>query len=104
MDTESIYFTHTVIPKIGATRVVLVENLAAVLEEFNSVNTVKVVLADNTSIYISCEAGLVTTLDKNLKGHCTPLAVHFIKMIFHLELFLNPLKELQEVQLLLLVL
>lgn len=44
MGTESNYLTHRVIPNIGATGVLLAEDAAAVLEEYNSVNTVKVVL------------------------------------------------------------
>ena len=64
MDTENRYFTYSLIPNIGATDVVLGEDVAVVLELFNSVYTVKAVLVDNTSTNIGCEAGLVTNLEK----------------------------------------
>ena len=64
MCTSSKYLTHRVIPNVDATGVHLTEDIAAVLEMYNSVNTVKVVLMDNTSTNTGCEAGMVTALEK----------------------------------------
>ena len=54
MDTESKYLTHRVIPNIGVTGIVLAN---VVLEEFNNVNTIKLVLVGNTTTNTGCEAG-----------------------------------------------
>lgn len=59
MDTESRYLTEGVIPNIGATGILL-ENVTAVLEEFNSINSIKVVLVDNTSTNTDCKTSFVT--------------------------------------------
>lgn len=56
--------THRVIANIGATGVILVEDVADVLEEFNSTNSIEAALVDNTSRNTGCEAGLVTALEK----------------------------------------
>lgn len=45
---ESRYLTHRIIPNIGATGV-LVEDVDAVLEQFNSINSIEAVLVANTS-------------------------------------------------------
>lgn len=39
------------------------------LKEFNSFDTVRAILVDNTSTNTGCESGLVTCLEKNLRGH-----------------------------------
>lgn len=67
MNMESRYLTHRVIPNIGATGVVLAEDVTAVLEEFNSINSIKVPLVDNTSTNTGCEAGLFKALETKLK-------------------------------------
>lgn len=63
---ESRYLTHRIIPNIGATGV-LIEDVAAVLEQFNGIHSIKAVLVGNTSRNTGCEAGLVTALEKKLK-------------------------------------
>ena len=78
MESESKYLNHRVIPNIIATGVVLAEDVADVLGELNSVNTVKVVLLDS----ICSDAVLVTAPEKSLKRK-----LHTIKMNFHLEVF-----------------
>ena len=60
MGYESEYLTHRTIPVTGA---VLAE-VASVLEEFNSMATLKTVLDNNMNT--SCEAGLVTLLEKKI--------------------------------------
>ena len=67
MGTSSKYLTHRVIPNIGATGIHLAEDVAAVLEEYNSVNTVKPVLVDNTSTNTGCKTGMVAALEKKIK-------------------------------------
>ena len=59
----SKYFIHWVIPNIGATRVHWAEDVAAVVEEYNSINTVKAVLVDNISTNTGGEAEMVTDLE-----------------------------------------
>lgn len=51
--------THRAIPNKGATGSHLPEEVASVLEEFNSVQTLKAVLPDNTNANIGCERSLV---------------------------------------------
>jgi len=67
MGTSSKYLTHRIIPNIGATGIHLAEDVSAVLEEYNSVNTVKAVLVDNTSTNTGCKTGMVTALEKKIK-------------------------------------
>ena len=57
------YLTHRVIPVEGASAAVLSDEVHSVLEEFNSVHTLKAVLVDNTNTNIGCEGGLVTILE-----------------------------------------
>ena len=95
MSTSSKYLIHPVMPNIGATGVHLVADVAAVQEEYNSANTAKAVMVDNTCRNTSFEAGMVTILEKKLKGKCTPLAVYSIKN-FQLEPSLKQLMKLQE--------
>lgn len=67
MNIESRYLIHRVISNIGATGSVPAEDVAAVLEEFNSINSIKVILVDNTSTNTGCEVWLVTSLKKKFK-------------------------------------
>lgn len=67
-DNSGSYLTHRVIPTIGATGVRLAEEVVSVLEEFDSVQTLKAVLLDNTSTNTGSEGGLVTSLEKKI-GH-----------------------------------
>ena len=57
---------HRILSNTGATGAVLAEQVADVLDEFNSVSTVKAILVDNTNANTSCEVGLATLLEKNL--------------------------------------
>ena len=59
--------THRLIPTTGATGVVQAEEVFSVLEEYDSVDTLKAVLLDNTHTNTGCEAGLVSVLEKQLK-------------------------------------
>ena len=49
MAFESEYLTHRVLPNTGATGAILVKQVADVLDEFNSLSTVKAILVDNTN-------------------------------------------------------
>lgn len=61
------YLTHRIIPVKGATGAILAKEVASVLEEFNSIHTVKAVLLDNTNTNTGSEGGLVTHLEKIMK-------------------------------------
>ena len=78
MGTSSKYLTHRVIPNIGTTGVLLAEDVFAVLEDYNSVNTVKAVLVDNSSTNTGCEAGMMTALERKIKRK-----VHAIGCLLH---------------------
>ena len=67
LDTGSKYFNHRVILTIVATGVVLPGDVAAVLKELNSVNTIKAVLVDNNSTNIGFKAGRVSAQKKKKK-------------------------------------
>ena len=62
---ESKYLTHRVLPNIDATGAVHAEQVVDVLHEFNSENTIKAILVDNTNTNTSCEGGMVAILEKN---------------------------------------
>ena len=66
MTYESEYLIHRTIPNTSATGAVLVE-VASVLEDFNSLATLKAVLLDNTNTNTGCEAGLMTLLEKKIQ-------------------------------------
>ena len=75
---ESKYLTHRVLPNIGATGAVHAEQVVNVLHEFNSENTIKAILVDNTNANTGCEGGMVAILEKKkfliftqLVPHCT---------------------------------
>lgn len=76
--TGGTYLTHRVIPVKGATGAVLAKEVASVLEEFNSLETVKAILLDNTNTNTGCEGGLVTLLEKNInrKVHTIGCSLH----------------------------
>ena len=61
---ESKYLTHRVLPNIGATGAVHAEQVVDVLHEFNSENTIKAILVDNTNASIGCKGGMVAILEK----------------------------------------
>ena len=61
---ESKQLTHRVLPNIGATGAVLAEQVVDVLHEFNSKNTIKAILVDNTNATTACEGGMVAILEK----------------------------------------
>ena len=62
---ESKYLTERFLPNIGATGAVHAEQVVDVLHEFNSEDTVKAILVDNTNINTGCEGGMVAILEKN---------------------------------------
>ena len=62
---ESKYLTHRVLVNIGATGAVHAEQVVDVLHEFNSENTIKAILVDNTNANTGCEGGIVAILEKN---------------------------------------
>ena len=62
---ESKYLTHRVLPNIGATGAVHTEQVVDVLPEFNSENTIKAILDDNTNANTGWEGGMVAFLEKN---------------------------------------
>ena len=66
MRYENEYLIHGNIHNICATGAFLVE-VASVLEEFNSVATLTVVLFDNTNSNTDCETGPTTVLEKKIQ-------------------------------------
>ena len=62
---ESKYLTHRVLLNIGATGAVHAEQVMDVLHEFNSENTIKFILVDNTNSNTGCEGGMVAILEKS---------------------------------------
>lgn len=81
-----------VIPVKGATGAVLAKEVASVLEEFNSLDTVKAILFDNTNTNTGCEGDLVTLQEKNInrKLHTIGCSLHqnelpFRAMFKHLD-------------------
>ena len=61
---ESKYLTHRVLPDIGATGAVHAEQVVDTLHEFNSKNTIKAILVDNTNAITCCKGGMVAILGK----------------------------------------
>ena len=57
--TSGEYLTHKTLPKDGATGEVLAKQVFNVLEEYNSVTTLKAILIDNTSSNTGYKSGLV---------------------------------------------
>ena len=72
------YLTHRVIPTVGATGAVLADEVYKVLEQYESVNTLKAVLSDNTSTNTGCKSGLVSSLENKLhrKVHTIGCSLH----------------------------
>ena len=63
---ESKYLTHRVLPNIGATGAVHAEQVVDVLHGFNSENTIKSILVDNTNANTGCKGGMVAILEKKI--------------------------------------
>ena len=61
---ESKYLTHRVLPNISATGAVHPEQVVDALHGFNSENTIKAILVDNTNANIGCDGGVVAILEK----------------------------------------
>ena len=61
---ESKYLTHRGLPNIGATGAVHAEQVMDVLHEFNSENTIKAILVDNTNANTGCEGEMIANLEK----------------------------------------
>ena len=57
-----------VLHNIGATCAVHAEQVVDVLHEFNSENTIKAILVDNTNANTSCVGGMVAILEKSFKN------------------------------------
>ena len=55
---------HRVLSNIGAIGAVHAEQVVDVLHEFNSRNTIKAILVDNTNANTGCEGGMVAILEK----------------------------------------
>ena len=62
---ECKYLTERFLPNIGATGAVHAEQMVDVLHEFNSKDTIKAILVDNTNANTGCEGGMVAILEKN---------------------------------------
>ena len=75
---ESKYLIHRAVPNLSAIGVLLAEYVAAVLIEYNSVDTVKAVLVNNTSTNTGCEAGFIAAHEKinNKKLHTIGCSLH----------------------------
>ena len=67
---------HRVLPNIGATGAVHAEQVVDVLHKFNSENTIKAILVDNTNANTGCEGGMVAILEKTLFKIFTQLVPH----------------------------
>lgn len=102
MDTESRYLICRFILNSGRTGLVLKDLVPDILQEYSSVNSIKVVLVDKYSRSIGWKTGLITSR-LNLKESCTQLAIHFMNMNIHLAQFLSMLIELKEALLLILL-
>ena len=63
---ESKYLTHRVLPNIGSTGAVHAEQVVDVLHEFNSENTIKPILGENTNANTGCEGWMVAILEKRI--------------------------------------
>ena len=72
------YLTHKVIPMVGATGQVLAEATLNVLNEYDSRNSVKALLLDNTSVNTGWKGGLVVKVEEELnrKLHLIGCALH----------------------------
>ena len=61
---KAIFYIYREIPLVGATGKLLAEETYHVLEEFNSINSLNVLLVDNTSANTGTNSGLVEVLKK----------------------------------------
>ena len=59
---------HRVLPNISATGAVHAEQVVDILHEFNSENTIKAILVDDTNANPGCEGGMVTILEIKKKN------------------------------------
>ena len=60
---ESKYQTRRVLPNIGVTGAVHAEQVMDILHEFNSENTIKTILVDNTNANTGCDGGMIAILE-----------------------------------------
>ena len=69
---------------MGATGAVHAEQVVDVLHEFNSENTIKAILVDNTNANTGCEGGMVAILEKNffLNLHTNGSSLHHNELPF----------------------
>ena len=86
---ESKYLTHRVLPNIGATGPVHAEQVVDILHEFNSENTIKAILVDNTNANTGCEGGMVAILEKIFLNNFTQLVALCTIMNYLSEPFLK---------------
>ena len=75
---QGSYLTHRVVPLIDATGSVLANVSHSVLQEFDSTESLRAVLVDNTSTNTGCDSGLVTKLENllNRRLHMIGCSLH----------------------------
>ena len=75
---QGSYLTHRVVPLIGATGSALANITHSVLQEFDSTESLRPVLVDNTSTNTGCDSGLVTKLENllNRRFHTIGCSLH----------------------------
>ena len=78
---------HIVRPNIGSTGAVHAEQVMDALHEFNSENTIKAILVDNTNANTGCEGRMVAILEK--KNNFTQLVALCTIMNYLSETFLK---------------
>ena len=82
-DTKNEFLAHREIPNISANSVILVEDINALSEKFNCVNTWKAVILNNTGTKLAMRHVLLQFWRKRIKESCTQLAVPILKINFH---------------------
>lgn len=76
--SPGIYLTHRTVPISGATGEVLAQEAFAVLQEYNSLESIQAILIDNTATNTGPKSGLVVKLEELLKRnlHTIGCALH----------------------------
>jgi hypothetical protein len=76
--SPGIYLTHRTVPISGATGEVLAQEAFAVLQEYNSLESIQAILLDNTATNTGPKSGLVVKLEELLKKnlHTIGCALH----------------------------
>ena len=89
---KSKYLAYTVLPNISETGAFHAEQVVDVLHEFNSENTIKAILVDNTNANTGCKGGMVVIFEKKKvkkKNNFTQLVALCTIMNYLSEPFLN---------------